>query len=98
MKYTEKSNDAGIIIGALLIGAIAGAAIGVLFAPDRGGNTRGKIMDGAKDLAGDFKRKFRDEASSVKHKAEDLQEKAEDKMDNMSNMFKQKVDSVKNNG
>lgn len=40
------SNQSGNILIALLAGAIVGAGIGILLAPDKGENTRKKIKEG----------------------------------------------------
>ena len=49
------SNNNGKIIGALLVGAAAVAILGVLFAPEKGTDTRQKITDGAGGMADDLK-------------------------------------------
>ncbi|TPV35455.1 YtxH domain-containing protein [Paucihalobacter ruber] len=60
----ENSNSTGKIVGALMIGTLVGAAIGVLFAPHKGSKTRHNIANGAKDLANSAK----DLANDVKHR------------------------------
>lgn len=46
--------DKGSMIGLVLLGFAAGAAIGILMAPDKGSETRKKLMGGIKDLAGNM--------------------------------------------
>lgn len=43
------------IIGALVIGAAAGAVLGILFAPEKGEDTRRKIASSAGDLSENLK-------------------------------------------
>ena len=92
----ENSNNTGKVIGALVIGALVGAALGVLFAPDKGSKTRGKLMGGAKDLAEDLQKKMREEISALRGKAQELENLAENKLDEIANKVKQKADSLRN--
>ncbi len=48
-------NNKGKIVTAAAIGAAVGTVLGVLFAPDKGKNTRKKIKDTTNELARDAK-------------------------------------------
>jgi gas vesicle protein len=91
----ENSNDNSRVIGALLIGAIAGAAAGILFAPEKGSKIRNKLVSGAKELADDFKKTLKDEATALRLKVKELEELAKDKIHELGTSVKQKVDGVK---
>jgi gas vesicle protein len=53
------------ILAAMLAGLAAGVAIGILFAPDKGSDTRDKISDSLKDLGESIKGRAADEISNL---------------------------------
>lgn len=83
-----KFNDTATVIGALLVGALAGAAVGILFAPAKGSKTRKKIKNGAMGMAGDIKRKVKGEANVLRNKAEELGEFAAKKVSDLAGIIK----------
>jgi gas vesicle protein len=72
----ENSNNTGKIIGALLVGAAIGGALGILFAPDKGSVTRKKIAGKAGDLTDSLKEKFDALLEEAKKEFEAAKEKA----------------------
>jgi gas vesicle protein len=91
----ENSNDTGKVILSLLVGALAGAAVGILFAPYKGSKTRKRLLGGAQGLADDVKQRVKDEINALRAKATELELLAEDKMQDVVNGIQKKVDTVK---
>jgi gas vesicle protein len=56
----KNENTNAKLIGALVIGAAIGGALGILFAPEKGSVTRKKIAGKSEDLAKDIKEKVRE--------------------------------------
>ena len=71
-------------LGIFLCGAAAGAALGLLLAPDKGSNTRKKIVKATSDM----KHKFDDEV-------EELKKGYNKKLDKNLEHVKEGVDSMK---
>ena len=52
------SNTTGNTLLAVLAGVAIGAGLGILYAPDKGSKTRGKLKDGFDDAKNDLQSKF----------------------------------------
>lgn len=71
----ENSNNTSKIIGALLVGAAVGGILGILFAPDKGSETRKKIAGKTNDLKESVKEKFNTLFDHAKNEFETSNEK-----------------------
>ncbi|KFF19533.1 YtxH domain-containing protein [Flavobacterium hydatis] len=82
------SNNTGNTILALLTGAAIGAGIGILFAPDKGSKTRGRIKHGIDDAKHNLKHKLETSTEELRDKflnaKEDLDGTYENLLSNMS--------------
>lgn len=93
-------SDNGKILGALVLGAAAGAVLGLLFAPSKGSDLRTKIKDNAEDLIDELTEKIKEGKDTlsgmkdkVKSKMEDVKDKAEDEI---AENFKSKAKTASN--
>ena len=67
--------SSNVLLG-IVGGLAAGAVLGVLFAPDKGTNTRKKIAKKSSDLKDNITDSFNDFVSNVEDKYKDLASKA----------------------
>ena len=83
--------SAGKMLLGIMAGAAAGAVLGILFAPDKGTETRRKIAEKSDDYVNDMKNKFNGLMDTLSKKMEDVQNKAND----MANKAKSNVEDMK---
>jgi gas vesicle protein len=76
-------NTSGKILAAVAAGIAAGAVLGILFAPDKGSETRRKMNEKGKKFADDVKDKF----NKGKEKFNDLKEDIEKKVKETAEEF-----------
>lgn len=70
-------NNTGKIVTALAAGAAAGAVLGILFAPNKGSETRKKISDAGKKLAEGVEKNFKKGKEKLSH----LEDRVKERMD-----------------
>jgi gas vesicle protein len=74
----EKSNNTGAILAAGLIGAVVGGALGILFAPAKGSDTRKNILAKGEELKDAIGEKIGGIMDSLSHEETVLKEKVEE--------------------
>ena len=78
----ENSNNSGKVIGALLLGAAIGGALGILFAPDKGSKTRRKLFEQGGELTDTLTEKFNDFLDKGKDELDNVKEKTNEYVNN----------------
>ncbi|MFI5451575.1 YtxH domain-containing protein [Pedobacter sp. UC225_61] len=87
------SDNSKVVVG-LLAGLAAGVALGLLFAPDKGSETRDKLSQSLKDFGDSIKDKAADEinnlnslkdkvVSSIKSKLRDVEDEYSSEVENV---------------
>lgn len=101
-------NDNSKVLAALLAGMAAGIAVGILFAPEKGSDTRDKLNESLKNLADSIKDRASDElgnlsdlkdkvVSGIKSKFSSAEDAASDMADKGKAAYNRAADSAENN-
>lgn len=88
------SSNTGNTILALITGAAIGAGIGILFAPDKGSNTRRKIKKGVEDASEQFSEKFYEVSDKLVEKAYVTKDDMEQGIENLVSNASYKTEEV----
>ena len=92
------NNKGRLAIGSLLIGALVGATVGVLFAPHKGTKTRKNISNNVKKTANKIKKEITEDGKYLKNKAMKFENILEDKMSKAATSFKDKANELMHSG
>lgn len=88
------SNNTGETVLALLTGAIIGVGVGMLFAPDKGSKTRGKISKEAKKAQKNAKQKFHETTDLISDKAQIARANFTSKLNDTLSVASNKADDI----
>ena len=85
----------GKVLASVLAGAAAGAILGILFAPDKGTETRRKISEKGSELAGTVKDKVNEYADAISEKFDSAKERLTGEGRDMLNKARDKGNAMK---
>lgn len=87
-------NDNSKVVVALLAGLAAGAALGILFAPDKGTDTRDKLSQSLKDLGDAIKDKAADEINNLTSLKDKVVDSIKSKLKDAEEEYSSEVEHV----
>lgn len=88
----------GKVLASVLAGAAAGAVLGILFAPDKGAETRRKLAERGADLTDNLKSKASEYADVLSDKYDSAKEKLTGLASEGRDMYNQAKDKASNLG
>ena len=86
--------SSGKVVLALLAGVAAGAVLGILFAPEKGSDTRKKLSGKGNDLKESMKEQFNQFLDDISEKYEKVEEEEEEEVGDFTNKGKTSKDEA----
>lgn len=87
------SDNSKVLVG-LLVGLAAGAALGLLFAPEKGSDTRDKLSESLKDLGDSIKDKAADEINNLASLKDKVVDSIKSKLRNAEEEYSSEVEHI----
>ena len=87
-------NDNSKVLVALLAGLAAGAAVGLLFAPEKGSETRDKLGQSLKDFGDSVKDKATDELNNLSSLKDNVVDSIKSKLRDVEDEYSSEVENV----
>lgn len=94
LKSIAMKSETGNIMLAALAGAVVGAGVGILFAPDKGSNTRKKIKDKVDETRHDLTERITHAKDELTRTAKEKKEAFEDKLEEALSHMSYKADDI----
>ena len=88
------ASNTGQTLIALLMGAAIGAGLGILYAPDKGTNTRNKLSKEAKKAQKKMNNQIRETASTLSERAQNAKYSFEQKLNDTLSSASYKADDI----
>ena len=87
------SDNSKVVIG-LLAGLAAGAALGLLFAPEKGSDTRDKLSQSLKDFGDSIKDRAADEINNLSSLKDKVVDSIKSKLRDVEDEYSSEVENV----
>lgn len=71
----KKTNNSLTVAAAAIVGAVVGGAVGILLAPNKGSDTRKKIMSAGENLSDSMKDEYEEVVDAVKKEIGTMKQK-----------------------
>lgn len=91
----QKNNDSLVFMSGVVLGAVVGGAMALLFAPASGEETRRKIGKAGKKAVKDLKKGAKEISEKLEPKLEEVKKEVVEKVEEMREGFEKGIKAIK---